>query len=236
MARNKVRQPTSPQGEEWKILVKDLKLDDGQRRALRTCLDHAFADLESFSTRRRSRDERKTQISRLKSFHTALQALVDELEQDPERLAQALPFDAQDAIGLWLADQAVRVESGEAGLEGQPDHVRRSLGLKQPTELLTAALTDIKEPIDRWLAKYKPDRGGLEPDVARDFLIISLANDAEAIIGEPATSAAKSSFSNLCTFVLDACKVNTEGLEAAIGRAMQKRAANPQLGRTVRSQ
>jgi len=79
------------------------------------------------------------------------------------------------------------------------------------------------------MAQYKPDPGGREPSVVREFLIISLANDAEAIIGERAISAAKASFVNLCTFVLDACKVNTDGLEDAIERALKKRAANPRL-------
>ena len=52
-----------------------------------------------------------------------------------------------------------------------------------------------------------------------------LARQAREIIGETATSTPKGKFHNLCTWVLDACGLNTTGLEDAIRRCLEKHAS-----------
>ena len=229
MVHNATKAPQLPEGADWKLLIKDAKLDEAQERELRGVLVQALLDLDAYFKVRRSRKERRAQINRLNRFYAALKALVEDLEDDAARLEEALPFDAQEAIGLWLADQAIRVANNSPNMGGQAIHVRRSAGLKQPVALLTAALTEIKAPIDAWMAQYQPDPGGRWPDVVRDFIIISLANHSKAIIGVPASSTAEGPFEDLCTHVLNAFGENSDGLKEAMDRALQKRSANPIL-------
>ena len=229
MTRNATKAPKFPEGAAWKLLVKDSNLDETQERELRGVLVQALLDLDAYFKVGRSRQERKAQINRLNRFYAALKALVDDLEDDPARLEKAMPFDTQEAIGRWLADQAVRVAKNDPRMGGPAEHVRRSAGLKHSVALLTAALSEIKAPIDAWMAQYQPDPGARWPDVVREFLIISLANHSETIIGTPASSTAEGLFENLCTRVLDAFGENSEGLKEAIDRALQKRSANPIL-------
>ncbi len=236
MVCNATKVPQLPEGAAWKLLIKDANLDETQERELRGVLVQALLDLDAYFKVGRSRQERKAQINRLNRFYLALKALVDDLEDDAARLEKALPFDAQEAIGLWLADQAIRVANNRPRMGGQAIHVRRSAGLKQPVALLTAALTEIKAPIDAWIAQYQPDPGGRWPNVVREFLIISLANHSEAIIRAPASSTAEGPFEDLCTRVLDAFGENSEGLKEAIDRALQKRSANPILRGDVEPQ
>ena len=64
--------------------------------------------------------------------------------------------------------------------------------------------------------------GGAPPRVERDYLVVALAVNSLAIVGQDATATADSRFADLCTRVINFVGIGEDGLEDAIGRVLKR--------------
>ena len=226
MADKQQAVPKFPEENVWRELVKGLKLNVNQADELEHAIKYALRDLKRRADKYPDRAGRRALVARLKRFQTALQGLIDDVRDEPARLKEILPRESHFAMGLWLADESMRREKLAFDDRTDPNEQRKDRGLDDGLKMLTDALTEIKAPIDKWTADDKPDPGGVEPNLVRETLITYLADKAEAIIGRRAAATAKGPFENLCTHVLDACLVGSDGLKDAIERTLRKRRAD----------
>lgn len=242
-----------PDPEGWKTLVSDLELDATQAHELEIVLRHISADLESFRQKVRSTQERFMAVEALREIETAFTKLETVLVKHDSRLAEILPSDTLEALGRLMSHEAIEgaldidlptpglrslvehngTSSGQeiraAEIDAQFGYLRRSFGLRRGPELLRHLVTQIADPMRDWITANSENEGGRPGNAVREYVIVYLANTSEIILGRTATATAKGPFSKLCSAVFAACGLPTSGIEAAIERALKKRASSPRL-------
>lgn len=226
-----------PTPENWKHLVDDLKLNPIQANELGILLRHAEVDVEAFCDIHPDRAERQELVDALKAFSKALGKLEDVVTVNLPKLSDALPNAVGSAIGDMLTQTEIERALGKKlaspfpgePVQGEIDQAtafaRQAQGITAGPELFIHMLKKIHQPLEAWLRENNANKGGRPKDYVRDYLILKLAENAEAIIGQPPSSRGR--FLDLCNAVLGACMFSTDGLRDAVERALGTRKVKP---------
>lgn len=226
-----------PTPEDWKYLIDDLELSSIQANELGILLRHAQADVEAFSDIHPDRADRQELVDALKAFSKALRKLEDVVTGNLPALSDALPHAVGSAIGDMLTQTEIERALGKrlaSPLLGEPVQgeidqgtavARQSQGITAGPELFVHMLTRIHQPLEAWLKANNANKGGRPKDHVRDYLITKLAENSEAIIGQPPSSRGR--FLDLCNAVLGACMFSTDGLRDAVERTLSTRRVKP---------
>lgn len=219
-----------PSPEDWKTLVRDLGLEERQAQELKILLQHVEADLEAYAHLSPTREERRELVGALKAFSKALDELETVVKDRLPELSEALPHASAGAIGDMLTVTEIERALGKTmtmpGLdsavgrevENATAYARQAQGIAAGPELLSHVLRRIHQPVEVWLEDSRANRGGRPPDHIRNYVILKLAEGAEDIIGQPATS--NGPFLKLCAEVVGHCRLETVGLRDAVERAL----------------
>ena len=158
-----------PTPEEFDELAHDQKLDDLQAYELRLVLYHVYEDLKESRKRREGIKPRRELVRRLKRFADLFNHLEYELDRWRKTMADFLPLDALEEIGLLMSygaleaalnreipsrDLRSEIESLTADdpdfrmaqIEQRLEYERQAIGLKDGPELLAYAETNSPVP------------------------------------------------------------------------------------------
>jgi hypothetical protein len=234
-----------PAPEEFDVLVRDQKLDRLQAHELDLVLHHVDEDLKEYRTSREGRKPRRELVRRLRRFADLFNDLEYEIDRSRKTMADFLPLDAQEAIGLLMSYGAIEaalnreipsrdlkseIESLTMGdrnfrmaeLEERLEYERRTVGLKNGPELLAYLAKTINQPIKAWFDVDRLNQGGRPPKtVERDSLLLRLAGASPAVIGTRPTATANGPFVRLCAAVVVACGFDDRGVERAVEKAIK---------------
>ena len=161
-------------------------------------------------------------------------------------MADFLPLDAQEEIGQLMSYGAIEAALSReipsrdlkseiesltmddpnfrmAQLEERLEYERRTIGLKNGSELLAYLIKTINQPIKAWFDVDRLNQGGRPPKtVERDYLLLRLAAAAPAVIGRRPTATANGPFVRLCAAVVVACGLDDRGIERAVEKAIKE--------------
>jgi hypothetical protein len=235
-----------PTPEEFDVLVLDQKLDGPQAHELGLVLYHVDEDLKEHRKRRDDRKPRRELVRRLKRFADLFNDLEYEIDRSRQTMADFLPLVAQEEIGQLMSYGAIEaalnreipsrdlkseIESLTADdpncrmaqLEGRREYERRTIGLKNGSDLLAYVIKTINQPIKAWFDVDRLNQGGRPPKtVERDYLLLRLAAAAPAVIGKRPTATANGPFVRLCAAVVTACGFGDRGIERAVEKAIKE--------------
>jgi hypothetical protein len=235
-----------PTPEEFDVLVRDQKLDGLQAHELGLVLYHVDEDLKEYRKRREGRKPRRELVRRLKRFADLFNDLEYEIDRWRKTMADFLPLDAHEEIGQLMAYGAIEAALGReipsrdlkseiesltmddpnfrmAQLEERLEYERRTIGLKNGSELLAYLVKTINQPIKAWFDVDRLNQGGRPPKtVERDYLLLRLAAAAPAVIGKRPTATANGPFVRLCAAVVTACGFGDRGIERAVEKAIKE--------------
>ena len=235
-----------PTAQEFDELAQDQKLDDLQAHELRLVIYHVDEDPKEYRKRRERNKPRRELVRRLKRFADLFDRLEYEIDRSRKTMADFLPLDALEEIGLFMSygaleaalnreipsrDLRSEIESLTAGgpdfrmaqIEERLEYERRAIGLKDGPELLAYLIKKINQPIKTWFAVDRLNRGGRPTkNPARDLLLFRLAEAAPVVIGRRATTTARGRFVLLCAAVALACGLQRRGIERAVEKAIKE--------------
>jgi hypothetical protein len=235
-----------PTPEEFDELVRDQRLDDLQAHELRLVLFHVDEDLKEYRNRREARKPRKDLVRRLRSLADLLNYLEYEIDRSRNTAAEFLPLEVLEEIGLLMSYRGIETALNRkmhsrdlkseieslmmddpnfrmAQLEERLEYERRTIGLKNGTELLAYLIKTINQPIKAWFDVDRLNQGGRPPKtVERDYLLLRLAEAAPAVIGKRPTATANGPFFRLCSAVVVACGFDDRGVERAVEKAIKE--------------
>jgi hypothetical protein len=234
-----------PAPDVWADLVHDLGLNVLQERELRLAVQHVVLDIENYNLRKSKKPTRDTLVTRLKLMEKALSDLQYEIDRSIHLMNDFLPHETLGRIGKsftfseigqalgedvfphdldrWIADI---IAAGKpitiAAIEEKSLPRRDVLGIKHGHAILKHFIESINAPLKKWVEEDKLNKGGRPADVARIYLIRTLAQEAPNIIGRRATISTTGKFADLCSLVLPACGVSAKGIEKAIPPIVRK--------------
>jgi hypothetical protein len=235
-----------PTPEKFDELVQDQKLDGLQAHELGLVLYHVDEDLKDYHKRREGRKPRRELIRRLRKFADLLDDLEYEIDRSLNTMADFLPLDALEQIGLLASygameaalnreipsrDLRSEIESLIAldadfrmvQIEGRLEYQRQVIGLKDGPELLAYLIKKINQPIKTWFELDRRNQGGRPTkNLARDLLLFRLAEAAPLILGRKPTATAHGRFVRLCAGVAVACHLADRGIERAAEKAIKE--------------
>ena len=212
---NDFRRPTA---EEFDALVREQKLDGLQAHELRLVLYHVDEDLKENRQRREGRTPRRELVRRFRKVADLLSDLEYEIDRSRKSMADFLPHEALEEIGLLMSygateaalnreirsrDLRLEIEGLTAGdpdfrmaqIEERLEYQRQAIGLKNGPELLLYMIKTINRPIKAWFEVDRLNQGGRPPkNLERDYLLLRLAERAPAIIGRRPTATARGRF------------------------------------------
>jgi len=237
--------------EDWKILYADLKLNEAQSSVLSGVIIHAIEDVCDYQALRIDLGRYKHLKSRLTRLSGLLEKVEYEIVRAKDDLEVAMPRAAREAVVNLLAPYEIVTALGAdapawALDPGQPSGYDERLSLQGQTyparefepfawkfgvRLFEHALRRLHAPILDWLKMARKSKGGKPRMVERDYLITKLAENSEAIIGQPPS--ARGRFLDLCNAVLGACMFSTDGLRDAVERTLGTRRVKPSAGLTL---
>jgi hypothetical protein len=118
-----------------------------------------------------------------------------------------------------------------AQLEERLEYERRTIGLKNGSELLAYLIKTINQPIKAWFDVDRLNRGGRPTkNPARNLLLLRLAEAAPVVIGRRATATARGRFVRLCAVVVAACRLDDLGIERSVEKAIKELSAEQRKG------
>ena len=235
-----------PTPKEFDELVRDQKLDDLQAHELGLVLYHVDEDLKEYRKRREGATPRRELVQRLRRFADLLNNLEYELDRSRKTVAEFLPLEVLEEIGLLMSYGAIEAALNRemhsrdlkceiesltmadpnfrmAQLEERLEYERRTIGLKNGSELLAYLIKTINQPIKAWFDVDRLNQGGRPPKtVERDYLLLRLAAAAPAVIGRRPTATANGPFVRLCAAVVVACGFDDRGIERAVEKAIKE--------------
>jgi hypothetical protein len=236
----------TPTPEKFDELVHDQKLDDLQAYELRLVLYHVNEDLKAFRNRLEGRKPRQELVRRLKRVAKPLGNLEFELRRWAKTLNDLLPGDTREEIGMLMSfsamESALKKEIQTPELRSEIESLlsecpdfrmtqledrlltrRQARGLEHGGELLMHFVERINQPIKTWFELDRRNRGGRPTkNLARDFLLIRLAEVAPAVVGRRPTATADGRFVRLCAAVVLACGFGRGGIERAVEKAIKE--------------
>jgi hypothetical protein len=243
-----------PTPEEFDVLVRDQKLDGLQAHELGLVLYHVDEDLKEYRKRREGRKPRRELVRRLKRFADLFNDLGYEIDRSRKTMADFLPLDAQEEIGQLMSYGAIEAALSReipsrdlkseiesltmddpnfrmAQLEERLEYERRTIGLKNGSELLAYLIKTINQPIKAWFDVDRLNRGGRPTkNPARNLLLLRLAEAAPVVIGRRATATARGRFVRLCAVVVAACRLDDLGIERSVEKAIKELSAEQRKG------
>lgn len=230
-----------PNAKGWEDIKRGVKLAKPQEMALNETLQEAFLGCEEM--------KRILPFSEFREGLEKIDKLLEKVERIllTRDVANALnQLETYGAIAHLISPSAVRelTDYREQLVQGQvlervladqkgdgisPSALDELSLLDRQRELnhrtidvMELIIRQMRRPINTALHHSKPNKPGNRPKTDRDLLIFLLARDASKIIGEEVSDRKVSAFMNLCTWVLDACKVSTLGLEDAVPRCLER--------------
>jgi hypothetical protein len=221
-------------------ISRDLKLDRSQLQELWLTVRHTIEDIEES---RPNREARKPRVDQLKRMEKAFERFRYELERNSRSMSDFLPHDMLEFIGRSFTFAAMAEALGKdfplmdrdeimrkigqktplatfAAVRHHYTYAHETLGLKHGPTLLTYFITSLHKFLKDWVDLDRQNQGGRPTNPIRYVLIWRLAEAAPKIIGEPATSALKGKFIELCNKVLPACGVPADGLEKVLPKVL----------------
>jgi hypothetical protein len=237
----RARRLVFPRPDDWKDIVRDLKLTEEQAQELKFTIQQVLANIRRYQ----ARPQRVTLVSALKRLEKALSGVQYEMARSPHLMNDFLPHKTLEFIGTSFTFTAIAQAVGEdvvpidpdgpiqsivernnfvtmADLEGHFNGDRMALGHKYGGEILKNFIDVIHADLKAWVEADRGNRGGHPADIYRQYMIQRLAARAPWIIGEEATTTAKGKFVDLCVAVLNACEFSSEGIEKAIPVVLEK--------------
>lgn len=232
-----------PNDEGWAEIVRECRLSKAQQTALRATLDEVAEHCKGIGINPTDKDV-KAALRKLKQAFDRLQLCLASRD-----VVSALGvIQTRGALGYLLSASAtaylLRQEEAKVPLvqiERLIEHKQRLDEPIMPSDLdelsipqrqqklndmtlqtMQLIMEQLKQPILLWLQEAEKDRGGRRPKTERELIIFLLARDAMGIIGSKPSASTRKAFFNLCTWVLNACQIDTEGLEDAVKRCLKK--------------
>jgi len=228
-----------PKPDDWKNIVRDLKLTTTQERELEITSRHVLADIESYQAVKSKAPPRHIFVAALKRLEKALDRVQSEMESGGHLMNQYLPSNTLEFIGASFTFSAIgqaiaadvfpgdhdfaiqkMIERNNfismADLEKHFYNDRVALGYKYGGEILKHFIDVIHADLNTWVELERRNQGGRPADISRKYIIRRLAEMSPKIIGESATTTAQGKFAELCIAVLPACGFSSEGIEKAI--------------------
>jgi hypothetical protein len=247
--------------DDWKNIVRDLKLTKAQENELEITIRHVLADIEKYLAIKRKQLPRDILVAALKRLEKALGKVQSEMVCSELLMSHFLPNKTLEFIGepftftaiqkavtkgiftiLFDDDVQNRIERNSsmtmADREERYRNERVGLGYKHGAEILKHFIDVIHADLKSWVELDRRNTGGRPADIYRLYMIQRLAARAPWIIGKEATTTAKGKFENLCVAVLPACGFSSEGIEKAIAAVLGKmngKTDTQQVMRRVRS-
>ena len=235
--------PDHPSAESVAEIVRVLGLSQSQAHELQILIDHFLADVDADLQQLSRLAPRPERARRLRRIEKALRRVQYEVEKSGELLDELLPFDLSQKLGRKLTFTAIGEAIGTPVAPRQFDYAmrslleresplsmqaidetfeaeRESLGINHPGAVFRSMIEDLYEPLGQWvkLDKRRPGRKALR---FRNLLVERLAEASNDVLGEPATSTANGRFVQLCSAVLDAMAISSEGVENAVEGAVK---------------
>ena len=233
--------PVHPSAEKIAEIVRVLGLSPVQAYELQILIEHFLADIDAYLQQLNRLAPRPERARRLRRIEKALRRVQYEVEKSGELLDELLPFDLSQKLGRKLTFAAIGEAIGKPVAPRQFDYAMRSLlerdsplsmqaidevfeaereglGLNHAGAVFRSLTNDLYEPLGQWvkLDKRPPGRKALR---FRNLLVERLAEASNDVLGEPATSTANGRFVQLCSAVLDAAAISSEGVENVVERA-----------------
>lgn len=207
---------TLPDEETWAELCRNLKLSNAQAAALRAVLQEAEHGCKDLA---KEWGIAKSEIkSSLKTIDRLLSKAHESLQRNDIKRALA-SIEMNGAISYLMSPEAASDIHDDTALDALEHD--RILNERTP-EVMSYLLDRMRRPIAEWLAIAAQDKGGNKPQSDRQLLLLLLARDSLQIVGAAPSAKPKGSFHNLCSWVLPACSIETDGLEDAITRCLKK--------------
>jgi hypothetical protein len=234
-----------PDRETWKDLVRDLRLNASQANELGITIRHAILDLESHRARQAERPEL---VVRLKRLEKAFERLLSEVNGSAHLMGKFLPRQMLEHIGISSTFAAMREALGKDVSPEDADGVirqmvsrgdkitmlqletryapeRQALGLQHGHKILKHYINSLWAPLKNWVEADKLNKGGRPSEVARNYLIDQLAEEALELIGRPASISTSGKFVEFCAKVLPACGLSAKGIEKAVASVVRQKRA-----------
>lgn len=227
--------------------LRPLKLTAAQESELYLVLEHYFQDIEAWQAELQRIKPRSKRAMRLRRIEKALRRVQYEVESSGEILNEILPFDLSERLGGKMTFAALRAAAGPSkwasnlrlspkvlikcrnlddieSLEAVFDYKRRALGLEHAGRVFKSMIDDLYAPLGQWVERDKKV-AGRKPMQLRNMLIERLVEASPRILGRRATSTEKGRFEQLCTAVLPAVRLPSDGVQKAIVAVLKTRKA-----------
>ena len=234
-----------PVSDEWKNIVRDLKLTKVQENELDVTIRHVMADIKKYQAIKRKAIPRHLQVAALKRLEKALGRVQSEMAGSENLMQHFLSNNTLEFIGKSFTFTAIqkavtkgiytiyvdddiqnRIERNSSmtitDLEESYRNERVFLGYKYGAEILKHFIDVIHADLKSWVELDKLNTGGRPPDIYRQYMIQRLAARSPWIIGKEATTTAKGKFEKLCVAILNGCGFSSRGIEKAIAAVLGK--------------
>jgi hypothetical protein len=236
-----------PVPDDWKNIVRDLKLTKVRENELEITIRHALADIEKYLAIKRKQLPRDILVPALKRLEKALGKVQSEMARNERLVSHFLPNKTLEFIGESFTFTAIKkavtkgvftiifdddiqnriernISMTMADLEERYRNERIRLGYEHGGKILKHFIDVIHADLKSWVELDRRNTGGRPADIYRTYIIQRFAERALWIIGKEATTTAKGKFEKLCAEVLPACGFSSEGIEKAIEAVLAKRA------------
>jgi len=229
-----------PTRAQIKLVVADLRLEEGLAAVLDLVIKDAVADLRSYQTwRLRKIDQNERIADPIEEIYKPLIKLVLLLEANPGVLKEILPAPTGEKLGELFSFTGIgKALNGDAfphdgkslrgylsrsgkqfnmaSVEGFYARIREDYGLVEGERLFLHALRVVLEPLEGWFVAKAANKGGRPANRERRYLIQRLAKAAPKIFGSEPPISLGSPFVELCERVLPLCGFAEDGIDKAV--------------------
>jgi hypothetical protein len=235
-----------PKADDWKSIVRDLKLTRAQEKELEITIRHVLADIDSYRAVESKKPPRDILVAALKRLEKALGRVQSEMARSEDLMNHYLSSNTLEFIGKSFTFTAMKmaVTNGVFTIRLDNDltqmieesrsitvtdleecccNERIALAYRHGGEILKNFIDVIYTELNSWVEMDKKNKGGRPANNFRRHIIQRLAQRSSLIVGKRATTTAKGRFVELCIAVLPACGFRSKGIEKAIEAVLGKR-------------
>ena len=242
-----------PTPEDWKDLVRTLRLQKAKAQVLQDVLGDIVMDIAVIKKLKKARVNRLDWISRIQNLELRFEQTIKALRIEGKSLTDILPISALEEVGNlftfaaasealeknvypknYLTDRRAIEAAGKLmTLQEIDKHYaasRRDLGLLHGADLLIHTLEKIQVPLKEWLDRNTQNSGGRPKQSIRELAIQRLIHFAPSILGSKPTPSVTGPFMTMATLSLYYCGFPEDGLEKAIATELRKWKAFQEAG------